>query len=123
MCAELHLHTELEGAAEVLTRRLAAYLTSALINDQLADGQAHADALNVLFSCSSQLAEELEELVHIVCMNSTTLIDHMHAKKFFSFVVEGLQRHWLPVAELESVFRQVNEYLLESNLIANERIW
>ena len=123
MCAKLHLHAELEGGAEVLTRRVAAYLTSALINDQLADGQAHADALNVVLSCPSQLAEELEELVHIVCMDSPTLIDHTHAKKFFSFVIVGLQRHWLPVAELESVLRQVNEYLLEANLIADELIW
>ena len=53
MCAELHLHAELEGGAEVLTRRVAAYLTSALINDQLADGQAHADTLNVVLSCPS----------------------------------------------------------------------
>ena len=53
----LHLHTELEGGAEVFTRRVAAYLTSTLIYDQLADYQAHTDALNVLLSRSSQLAE------------------------------------------------------------------
>ena len=100
---------------------MAAYLTSALIYDQLADGQAHADALNVIFSCSSKLAEQLEELVHIFCLDSTTLIDHIHVEKFFSFVVEDSQRHWLLVAKLERVLRQVNEYLLETNLIANER--
>ena len=47
----------------------------------------------------------------------------MHAKKFFSVVVKGLQRHWLLEAKLESVLRQVNEYLLEANLIANELSW
>ena len=123
MCAELHLHAELEGGAEVLTRRVAAYLTSALINDQLADGQAHADTLNVVLSCPSQLAEELEELVYIVCMDSATLIYHTHAKKCLDFVVEGFKRHWLLVAELESVLRQVNEYLLEANLISDELTW
>lgn len=57
---------------------MAANFTATLVNDKLADGKAHPYALNILSSCPSKLSEELEELIHILGMDSSAFIDHIN---------------------------------------------
>ena len=94
-----------------------------MINDPLANGQAHAYALFIHISCLAQLAKHFEELVHIFSTNTAAAINHPNLEKLFLIIVLSLQCDMLLITEFEGILCQVDEHLLQSNLIAYKLCW
>ena len=70
-----------------------------MVNDPLADGQAHTYTLLVHVSCLLQLAKHTEELVHIFRFNTAAAINYPYFQKLILFIVLGLYRDMLLIAE------------------------
>ena len=94
-----------------------------MVNDPLADGQAHTYTLLVHVSCLLQLAKHTEELVHIFRFNTAAAINYPYFQKLILFIVLGLYRDMLLVAEFEGILCQVDEHLLQSNMISDKFNW
>ena len=75
---QVHFHGEDEDAALVLTIRVHRNLSSAVLNDALADHETDSDALLVEAAGSLHFAKHAEKLILLSLIYPNARVDHVH---------------------------------------------
>ena len=112
-----HRHCKGEGAAHVFTIRNNVDSSSILLDQVLADNEAKADSLGVAILLVFQSAVLSEEHRDLISFDSNPSVSDLNSDLLPVEHVARLNRDLSVLGELESVFEQVDEYLLESTHI------
>lgn len=118
-----HVHAEHECHALAFASGVKVDFTARILHNFLANGETHANAFCILLARRVlQLAKQLEQLISVGLADSSPLVNDMDFKELSATIVAGFNLDGLVVRKFESVFRQVNQDLLEADLIAEEMI-
>ena len=69
--------------------------------------------------CSVQFSKLFEEAIDVFRKDSLACVNNVYFKHLLDFVKRHYHADHTPSTELEGVFHQVDENLLESNLVSN----
>ena len=100
---KVHFHGEDEDAALVLTIRVHRDLSSAVLNDALADHETNADALLVEVAGPLYFAKHAEELLLLSLIYPDARVDHVHYQSFTLQIVGGPNLDLAAQRELERI--------------------
>ena len=89
-----------------------------MLENFLADLQAHTYSIGVVFFCALNLAEKFEEFVHFFLLDAPSFVDDIDSENLPAIFILGPNFYRLARRELQSILCQVDQDLLEVNLVA-----
>lgn len=120
----IHVHAENECRALINTCRVATDSATSVLSDLLAYQQTHTDTFVVKISLIIlNGAEKSEQLLDAFRMDTTTLINYMHAKLLLLLIIAGFYLNGHTRAVLEGILCQVDKHLFEANLVTHQLFW
>ena len=115
-----HWHHEDEAAALIETRWVSGDLATASLYDLFHDGQSQANPIIIYFCRPVQFAKTWKELWDVTGFDSCPCVPDMYYQFFKRLFVADQDIDRTLARELEGIFHQVYEHLLESALVSYE---
>ena len=113
-----HRHCEHESGAEVCAFGECVNHASVVLENLLADLQAHTYSICVVFFGALDLAEQFEERVHFFLLDAPSFVDDVDAEDLPTVFILGPDLDLFALGELQSILCQVDQDLLEVDLVA-----
>ena len=89
-----------------------------MLENLLADHQAHTYSSCIVIFGALDLAEEFEELVHFFLRDASSFVDDIDSEYLLAVFILRSNLDLLALGELQSILCQVDQDLLEVDLIA-----
>jgi fructose-specific component phosphotransferase system IIB-like protein len=119
---QFHLHCESESSPQVLTVGMDVNITATILENFLANVQAHTEPFFVDVYSAGQLAKGFEELFLIFWFNAFARVDDSDNEHLCLVVVGRLHYDGAFVRKFKCVFHQVDQHLLKPDLVTQQLV-
>ena len=117
----LHLHIKDKYGAMSNTIWYSRDSSSALLDNLLHDCQAKSDSIMVYVSRSMKLSKSWEKLRQVFSVYSSARVSNLTGQKFLNTVIVDSDVNTALESKLQRVLDEIDQYLLESSLVAHQK--
>ena len=118
----MHLHRERENAAFFHPLRTNVQFALIELDQGFGDHEAESNPLAIHLSCTEQLPKLLAERWNLTGLDPFATVGHLDGELVLGAIVACNDHYYARAGELDRIFEQIYQYLLESLFVAFHEI-